>query len=177
MRKAYLSYPMTHGETNGDRGLQAFKKQLEENLIIFDPADVNDFDVDETTGSLIDHPGRTDGSAALATGTANGFSDREAQHISDQIVFRDYKLIAQSDMIVVYYDIAVPSPGVVSEMNYALLPESASTACGYRRRIQVRSSVATAPGSSEPLMSCSTTSHVTELLPARDWARRRCRIP
>ncbi len=120
MRKAYLSYPMTHGETNGDRGLQAFKKRLEENLIIFDPADVNDFDVDETTGSLIDHPGRTDGSAALATGTVNGFSDREAQHISDQIVFRDYKLIAQSDMIVVYYDIAVPSPGVVSEMNYAL---------------------------------------------------------
>lgn len=120
MRKAYLSYPMTHGETNGDRGLQAFKERLEENLIIFDPADVNDFDLDDETGALLDRRERTDGSAALATGSANGFSDRESQHISDQIVFRDYKLIAQSDMIVVYYDIAVPSPGVVSEMNYAL---------------------------------------------------------
>ena len=120
MRKAYLSYPMTHGEPNGDRGLQGFKKRLEENLIIFDPADVNDFDVDDSTGSLVEPRDRTDGSAALASGSANGFSDREAQHISDQIVFRDYKLIAQSDMIVVFYDIAVPSPGVVSEMNYAL---------------------------------------------------------
>jgi hypothetical protein len=47
-------------------------------------------------------------------------SARELQHISDQIVFRDYKLISQSDLVVVFYDIAVPSPGVVSEMNYAL---------------------------------------------------------
>ena len=40
--------------------------------------------------------------------------------IADQIVFRDYKLIAQSDFVVVFYDALVPSPGVISEMNYAL---------------------------------------------------------
>jgi adenylate kinase len=51
---------------------------------------------------------------------APGFSERELQHIADQIVARDYKLICQSDLVVVFYDIAVPSPGVVSEMNYAL---------------------------------------------------------
>lgn len=120
MRKAYLSYPMTHGEGGGERGLDAFKKRLEETLIVFDPADVNDFDVDDQTGDLQGAAERTDGSGSLGDGALSDFSDRELQHISDQIVFRDYKLIAQSDMIVVYYDIAVPSPGVVSEMNYAL---------------------------------------------------------
>lgn len=119
MRKAYLSYPMTHGE-GVERGLNEFKARLEENLIVFDPADVNDFDLDDQTGEL-EPPGiRTDGSGLLGDGGLSEFSAREQQHISDQIVFRDYKLIAQSDMIVVYYDVAVPSPGVVSEMNYAL---------------------------------------------------------
>ena len=42
------------------------------------------------------------------------------QHIADQIVERDYKLIAQSDVVVVYYDVPVPSPGVISEMKFAL---------------------------------------------------------
>ena len=35
------------------------------------------------------------------------------RHIADQIVFRDYKLIAQSDFVVVFYDALVPSPGVL----------------------------------------------------------------
>ena len=48
------------------------------------------------------------------------FDERDLRHIADQIVFRDYKLIAQSDMVVVFYDALVPSPGVISEMNYAL---------------------------------------------------------
>ena len=46
--------------------------------------------------------------------------DRLQQHIADQIVQRDYKLIAQSDIVVVFYDVAVPSPGVISEMKFAL---------------------------------------------------------
>jgi hypothetical protein len=54
------------------------------------------------------------------TGTPTQFAPRELQHISDQIVFRDLKLIAQADMVVVFYDALVPSPGVISEMNYAL---------------------------------------------------------
>jgi adenylate kinase len=120
MRKAYLSYPMTHGEGGVERGLDEFKRRLEENLIVFDPADVNDFDVDDQTGDLLAERDRTDGSGSIGDGGLSEFSEREQQHISDQIVFRDYKLIAQSDMIVVYYDIPVPSPGVVSEMNYAL---------------------------------------------------------
>lgn len=123
MRKAYLSYPMTHGDVGGDRGLARFKERLAEHLIVFDPADVNDFERD---GTPVGRP--SDGSVRAGDLTSGGervaqpenYNGRELQHVSDQIVFRDYKLIAQADMIVVFYDIAVPSPGVVSEMNYAL---------------------------------------------------------
>jgi adenylate kinase len=120
MRKAYLSYPMTHGEGGVERGLQEFKERLEENLIVFDPADVNDFDANAKPTSESNGPVRTDGSGELAGGEDLDLTEEELQHVADQIVFRDYKLIAQSDMIVVFYDLAVASPGVVSEMNYAL---------------------------------------------------------
>jgi hypothetical protein len=118
MRKTYLSYPMTHGETNGHRGLSAFKKRLEESLIIFDPADVNDFDVDDSTGSLVER----DGTDSLATLSSKSLTVSAIARLSTSAIklsSDDYKLIA-SDMIVVFYDIPVPSPGVVSEMNYAL---------------------------------------------------------
>jgi adenylate kinase len=143
VRSAYLSYPMQHAD--GDRAsLATFKRRLEEHLLVFDPADVNDFEVEGRGGppgpipvatglpatgpALLDEPPtvRSDGTAELrqaveaGTGGSETFSKRELQHISDQIVFRDYKLIAQSDLVVVFYDALVPSPGVISEMNYAL---------------------------------------------------------
>ena len=117
-RRVYLSYPMAHVDPNADRGLAAFKERLSQEMIVFDPADVNDF--------AIEGGSRSNGTAQLgeardegvAAGT--GLSEREMQHVSDQIVFRDYRLITQSDLVVVFYDIPVPSPGVVSEMNFAL---------------------------------------------------------
>ena len=161
VKTAYLSYPMQHAE--GDRAaLATFKRRLEERLLVFDPADVNDFEVESSggaavsavadgtaTGSLVDADDvsvpvelaetgpaaieqlpasptmRSDGTAELRAaneaGAADGLhTERDLRHIADQIVFRDYKLIAQSDVVVVFYDALVPSPGVISEMNYAL---------------------------------------------------------
>jgi adenylate kinase len=156
IKTAYLSYPMQHAEGER-RTLAEFKARLDRLVVVFDPADVNDFEI-ETPGqpSLRSDaaalgsvgPGsdeqtavRTDGTAELrqartelaANDAANGespsfaiprtvaaFSERDLQHVADQIVFRDYKLIAQADMVVVFYDVLVPSPGVISEMNYAL---------------------------------------------------------
>jgi adenylate kinase len=120
-RRVYLSYPMQHVERGAERGLEGFKRRLEAEMIVFDPADVNDLALEQ--GPLA---GRSDGTERLAEARdaglpeAPGLSERDLSHISDQIVFRDYKLIAQSDIVVVFYDVAVPSPGVVSEMNYAL---------------------------------------------------------
>jgi adenylate kinase len=155
VKTAYLSYPMQHAE--GDRAaLATFKRRLEDRLLVFDPADVNDFEVESSagspTGSTAAGAGTTTGPAATellpagpiasvmhsdgtaelrraiesatagdgSGGKAGPHGERDLRHIADQIVFRDYKLIAQSDVVVVFYDALVPSPGVISEMNYAL---------------------------------------------------------
>jgi adenylate kinase len=121
LRKVYLSYPMAHVEAGAERGLERFKRRLEQEMIVFDPGDVNDFAVERgpfrapSDGTAELAEARDEGLAEVA-----GLSQRELQHIADQIVFRDYRLIIQSDLVVVFYDIAVPSPGVVSEMNHAL---------------------------------------------------------
>jgi adenylate kinase len=158
LKTAYLSYPMQHAE--GDRAaLATFKQRLEERLLVFDPADVNDFEVESSAGSAGSGSGPmasveavtkgqvlteglpsgsslpampSDGTAELRrvveaaadggrdAADAGPFGGRDLRHIADQIVFRDYKLIAQSDVVIVFYDALVPSPGVISEMNYAL---------------------------------------------------------
>ena len=121
---AYLSYPMQHVAPDQERGLHAFKQRLAERVVVFDPGDVNDFAVEDGAGVQVEAPG--DGGrelAALRDAQADVTSARRdplQQHIADQIVERDYKLIAQSDMVVVFYDVPVPSPGVISEMKFAL---------------------------------------------------------
>lgn len=119
-RKAYLSYPMAHVEPGRERGLGEFKARLAEQLVVFDPADVNDFEVEQLGQASADDGSRQLSAAFSGVVDTAGFTPRELQHISDQIVWRDYKFITQSDLVIVYYDIAVPSPGVVSEMNFAL---------------------------------------------------------
>ena len=143
VKTAYLSYPMQHAE--GDRILlSTFKQRLEDRMLVFDPADVNDFSVESAgTGGTGDGASgarsraipstlRSDGTAELrraleavatgeeAIGAASPHNERDLRHIAHQIVFRDYKLIQQSDIVVVFYDALVASPGVISEMNYAL---------------------------------------------------------
>lgn len=117
MKRAYLSYPMTSVDPDRERGLEPFKARLLERMVVFDPADVDDL-VQEDDPEHLRHGGSAQAMGALIG--SGQFSDRELHHVTDQIVFRDYKLIAQSDIVVVFYDIPVPSPGVVSEMNYAL---------------------------------------------------------
>jgi adenylate kinase len=107
--RAYLSYPMQHVAPGEERGLAAFKARLAEHYVIFDPADVNDRLTDEAEA-------RSDGSSLVNVQPGS----RLQQHIADQIVERDYKLIEQSEAVVVFYDVAVPSPGVISEMKFAL---------------------------------------------------------
>lgn len=116
--KAYLSYPMQHVAPDSERGLSAFKQRLAQHAIVFDPGDVNDSVVEDADDY------RTDGATALESltdsATPSARRDPLQQHIADQIVERDYKLIAQSEFVVVYYDVPVPSPGVISEMKFAL---------------------------------------------------------
>ncbi|MBV9172994.1 MAG: hypothetical protein JOZ81_23270 [Chloroflexi bacterium] len=117
--RAYLSYPMQHVAPGVERGLEEFKRRLDESAIVFDPGDVNDVQQLELAPAG-NQTERSDGGSVLDSepdGTRRG---PLLQHVADQIVQRDYKLIAQSDFVVVYYDVSVPSPGVISEMKFAL---------------------------------------------------------
>ena len=122
-KSAYLSYPMHHARPRAQRGLEPFKRRLAERLIVFDPADVDDLRENPRRAAQSDGAAQLEAAMGerLTVGATDApFTPRELKHIADQIVFRDYKLISQSDMAVVFYDALVPSPGVISEMNYAL---------------------------------------------------------
>jgi len=122
-KKIYLSYPITH--LRDDRDLLSTKDRFRERLrslgfIVFDPGQIDDV-------SYLDH-------MLKAKEAGEEFADFESEGVAfkvelrglqkiresiyDQIVARDYQLIDQSDLLVVYYQTQVMSPGVLSEMSY-----------------------------------------------------------
>jgi len=121
--RAYLSYPMTHSGADEEnvRRKDAFKERLREaGLVVFDPISIGD---GELLDALIAARAKGEASVTCHTGrTTVSFDVKEAEEVSDdvndQIVARDYQLIEQSDIIVVYYFLPVMSPGVLSEMTY-----------------------------------------------------------
>jgi adenylate kinase len=120
MLKAYLSYPMTmvkDREGFEEGRLELMRKLRDAGVIVFDPVMVEDmllldycenrdiddvvyidkFDLNVRVGDVVD----------------------ARDYIIDQTVYRDYRLIDQSDMVIVYYPIKELSAGVLSEMIYA----------------------------------------------------------
>jgi adenylate kinase len=122
-RKVYLSYPMTHTGTDEEdmKRKDAFRDRLRgAGMVVFDPISIGD---GELLTYLADARRKGESKIAYSKGkTAVTFDIKEAEEVSDdvndQIVARDYQLIDQSDMIVVYYFLPVMSPGVLSEMTY-----------------------------------------------------------
>jgi adenylate kinase len=120
--KAYLSYPITHvSDEAWDKKKDAFKARLRGlGLVVFDPISIEDA---ELLIFLEEARKKGEKTVTYSKGeVAVSFDAKEAEEvsddISDQIVARDYQLIDQSDMIVVYYFLPVMSPGVLSEMTY-----------------------------------------------------------
>jgi adenylate kinase len=121
--KAYLSYPMTHTrmEEAETKRKDAFREKLRGvGMVVFDPAAIKDA---ELLTFLAD--AKAEGKDRISYNKGEGetvISVEEAEEVrddvNDQIVARDYQLIDQSDMIVVYYFLPVMSPGVLSEMTY-----------------------------------------------------------
>ncbi len=104
-RKAYLSYPITAIEKEQPEKLeeaQSFLAELRKYLIVFNPLSVNELE-----------------RAKRLHGNGDTEIDAEIMRIlEDQTVARDYQLIDQSDMVIVYYPVREPSPGVLSELIY-----------------------------------------------------------
>ena len=118
-KKVYLSYPMTHVEDYESymERVSKFKKKLSEYFVVFDPGYIDDY------GLLVE------AYKALSEGKEyvdmNGFriSLSEVMEVEkdlrDQTVRRDFMLIDQSDVVVVYYTLPTLSPGVLSEIIYS----------------------------------------------------------
>jgi len=121
--KAYLSYPITHvlSEPEHFRMKDEVKEALRKaGVIVFDPITIDE-------AALV-------GLAENAQRNGADYVDVEVDgyrlkldveevidarsDIIDQIVARDYKLIDQSDIIVVYYPTTHVSPGVLNEIHY-----------------------------------------------------------
>ncbi len=122
MKKIYLSFPITYMRENEEkmREVQEFRDRLRENFIVFDPMTIKDLDITIDMQKAIG-----EGKDAFTVETDAGpaeFTVEEVKMVekdlADQTVARDYKLINQSDYVVVYYPVKLPSPGVLNEMNY-----------------------------------------------------------
>jgi adenylate kinase len=143
---AYLSYPMTHFEgVDLHAKLEAFRQRLRTLVVVFDPASVDDYTVDLNAaisfsdgsadrageGSLAGVGGTShktgrardlllDGHVNGADGVGRPPNPENLDHVDGQIVDRDYKLIDQAQLVVVYYPTTTLSAGVICEMKDAI---------------------------------------------------------
>ncbi len=120
MLKAYISYPMTMVKGNEEferERLELIDKLRKRGVIIFDPVMVEDMILLEKIGDK-----DVDDVVYIEEFDVHipvkDILDAK-QYIIDQTIFRDYRLIDQSDMIVVFYPVKELSAGVLSEMIYA----------------------------------------------------------
>ncbi|RLE88862.1 MAG: hypothetical protein DRJ49_04400 [Thermoprotei archaeon] len=123
VKRAYLSFPITHvrGEEGYIEEVKKFRDELRKFLIVFDPMAINDMDLLQMA-EIAKNEGR-DYVKVHHEDVVMEISITEILEAAEEIKFhtvkRDYMLIDQSDIIVVYYPIAAMSPGVLSEMIYA----------------------------------------------------------
>ena len=121
--KVYLSYPITHVmhvpeffETK-----EEIKRALRRaGLIVFDPIMIEEADLIEKAKqaesegfNYVEFEFEGETFRIPISEVKEAIDD-----ILDQIVARDYKLIDQSDAIIVYYPVETVSPGVLNEINY-----------------------------------------------------------
>ncbi|MCD6562833.1 MAG: AAA family ATPase [Thermoproteales archaeon] len=122
--KAYLSYPITYmkGDSSWMERKEHVKKQLREaGIVVFDPISIEEADV---IGLAEEAKSRNENNIPIKLEDDEEILipieeiEKSKEDILDQIVARDYKLIEQSDVIIVFYPVTTLSPGVLSEINY-----------------------------------------------------------
>ena len=104
-KKAYLSYPITAIEKEQPEQLdrvREFLDELRQYLTVFNPLAMSE--LERARGLVNDKDGE--------------MTPQLLRILEDQTVARDYQFIDQSDLVVVYYPVKEPSPGVLSELIY-----------------------------------------------------------
>lgn len=113
LTKVYLSYGITGASKDAIAAAQDLADQMRDHLIVFNPLSIKDMELARASRSQA-------ANGAIAQSNALGsLPERVTERIENATVYRDYRLIAQSDMIVVYYPHDKYSHGVASEINFA----------------------------------------------------------
>ncbi len=102
-KKAYLSYPITAIEKEQPEQLekaQEFLIELRKYLTVFNPLAMTELER----------------ARRLREQEDDEITPDIMRILEDQTVARDYQFIDQSDMVIVYYPVKEPSPGVLSEL-------------------------------------------------------------
>jgi len=99
VKKVYLSFPITNirNSDNARHEIESFRDEIRKFLVVFDPYVSRDYEDTYIIKEMNELRGA----------------------IGDVTMDHDYRLIDQSDAIVVYFPLKVDSKGVDAEMNYA----------------------------------------------------------
>lgn len=113
--KIYLSFPITlmHNDAVKMQEVREFRDRLREHFEVFDPLAVEDTELSYGVGK-----DESKSYNLSEIGPEFAITPSERGEIADQTVIRDYMLIDQSDMVVVYYPTDKTSPGVLCEIIY-----------------------------------------------------------
>ncbi len=109
-KKFYLSYPITLLQDTPEQieNIRKIGAYFSEHFIVFDPLDIKDMEL----------------AKVLKKGDTNArvydISKTTIERIKTRTISRDYQFIRQSDFVVVIYPTDKLSPGVLSEMNFAV---------------------------------------------------------
>lgn len=124
-KKVYRSYPITHivDQPRLVAECDAVGNKLDQHFVAFDPMAIKDLQAMDRTSVVKVGVDTSVPDKTLVTGEValeDTFTSAEIQYMDEQTVARDYKLIKQSDLVVVYYPTTVLSAGVICEMIYAV---------------------------------------------------------
>jgi hypothetical protein len=127
VKKTYLSYPISAGDSVALQKVREFRDTLRKNMVVFDPLAIKDIEwltvalAERKQGkSTIEIPFTND--QGMEGKTVFNIDDLEKveEYIKDQTIIRDYNMISQSDFVTsYYYDPNINSPGVQREIKYA----------------------------------------------------------
>lgn len=130
--KVYLSHPITGESETMLNDIYEFGKTLSEYYVVFDPYMIKDWNTVEawrrTVNAAIEagepRPTKLNFTMEYKTGAIHEEIDAHEleasiKNLRFQIIDTDYKLIENSDMVVVYHPRAAISAGVMCEMVYA----------------------------------------------------------
>lgn len=122
--RAYFSFPITNMSKDGISSAKRFVNQLRNSYIVFDPLTIKDHSLISAATKAARKRKRVFTTSIQHRNEKRVFkcSVKEVEDATEaldtQVVDRDFRLIDQSESVIVYYPIRALAAGVISEMFY-----------------------------------------------------------